>query len=97
MKEAFAHPGSLEAALGYYRALRPWLPEGHRRKVKMPSVAIAGTDDIVPVRAYHRAARRYLDAYEVVSMPGGHFLHREHPERFNDELVNALTRHAPPT
>jgi pimeloyl-ACP methyl ester carboxylesterase len=95
VKDSLAHPGSLEAALGYYRALRPWLPRGHREKVRMPSVAIAGTDDIVPVSAYRRAASRYLAAYEVVSMPGGHFLHREHPERFNSELLAALKRYAP--
>jgi len=28
-------------------------------------------------------------------MPGGHFMHREHPERFNRELVDVLGRHAP--
>jgi pimeloyl-ACP methyl ester carboxylesterase len=95
VKESLSHPGSLDAALGYYRALRPWLPAGQREKVRMPSVVIAGTDDIVPVSAYRRAANRYLAAYEVVSMPGGHFLHREHPDRFARELVGALERYAP--
>jgi hypothetical protein len=26
-------------------------------------------------------------------MPGGHFLHREYPERFSSELVSVLDRH----
>ena len=33
---------------------------------------------------------------EVIRMPGGHFLHREHPLRFAEELVAALHKHAPP-
>ncbi len=95
VKESFSHPGSLEAALGYYRALGLRLPEGQRKKVRMPAVAFGGTDDILPVKAYERAAGRYLDAYEVISMPGGHFLHREHPARFNEELLAVLDRYAP--
>jgi len=95
VKEALSHPGALEAALGYYRALRPWLPAGHRRPVEVPSVAFAGTDDVVDPSAYERARSRYRSTYEIVVMPGGHFMHREHPERFNRELVDALGRHVP--
>jgi pimeloyl-ACP methyl ester carboxylesterase len=88
--EAFAQPGCLEAALGYYRALSPGVPEGQRGKVKVPAVAFAGTDDIVHPDVFHQAARRYAAGYDVVTMPGGHFMHREHPERFNAELLRVL-------
>jgi pimeloyl-ACP methyl ester carboxylesterase len=90
VKRAFREPGCLEAALGYYRALRPILPASQRRKVAMPAAAFAGTDDLVAPSAYERARGRYLDRYEVVTMPGGHFMHREHPERFARELVRLL-------
>jgi pimeloyl-ACP methyl ester carboxylesterase len=95
VKESFRHPGSLEAALGYYRAITPSVPKTQRRPVQVPAVAIGGTDDIVEPSAYERARSRYRKTYEVVTMPGGHFLHREHPERFVAELLGALSRHAP--
>jgi len=37
---------------------------------------------------------RFTGSYEVIRMPGGHWLHLEHPERFRDELLGALRRHA---
>ncbi len=91
VKAAFEQPGCLEAALGYYRALSPKLPRGHRRPVTVPSVAFAGLDDLLPPEAFDRASKRYKASYEVVRMPGGHFMHREHPEHFNRELLRVLT------
>jgi pimeloyl-ACP methyl ester carboxylesterase len=89
-KETLGAPGCLEAALGYYRALRPRLPASQRRKVQVPSVAFAGATDVLPTAAYERARSRYAGAYEVIVLPGGHFLHREHPERFASELLRVL-------
>jgi pimeloyl-ACP methyl ester carboxylesterase len=91
VKKALREPGSLEAALGYYRALRPRLPASQRKKVTVPSVAFAGEHDILDTSAYERARSRYTGPYEVVRMPGGHFMHREHPERFTRELVRVLS------
>lgn len=91
VKAALREPANLEAVLGYYRALRPTLPAGQRRKVQVPAVAFAGTTDIVSPSAYERARSRYMDRYEVVTMPGGHFMHREHPEEFNAHLIRVLT------
>jgi pimeloyl-ACP methyl ester carboxylesterase len=95
VKEAFSHPGSLEAALGYYRALRPYIPKEQRRLVEVPSVVIGGTEDVVDAAVYERARRRYRAGCDIVIMPGGHFLHREHPKRFQRELLQTLSRHAP--
>lgn len=89
--EAFAQPGCLEAALGYYRALSPKLPAGQRRKITMPAVAFAGTDDMIAPSAYERTRGRYTSDFEIVTMPGGHFMHREHPEHFNRELLRVLS------
>lgn len=90
VKAAFGQPGCLEAALGYYRALSRRLPDGQRKRVTMPAAAFAGLDDIIAPSAYHRAASRYEAGYEVVEMPGGHFMHREHPDRFTRELVRVI-------
>lgn len=92
VKDAFAEPGSLEAALGYYRALSPRLPAAQRRPVTVPSVAFAGLDDLIAPAAYVGAGKRYRADYEVVTMPGGHFMHREHPEHFHRELLRVLGR-----
>lgn len=96
VKEVFRNRESLHAALGYYRAASPRLPPGHRAKVKMPAVAFAGLDDIIAPEAYERerVRARYLDTYEIVKMPGGHFLHREHPEPFTRELLRVIEAHA---
>lgn len=90
VKTAFREPGCLEAALGYYRALGPILPKGQRQKVTVPSVAFAGTTDLLPLAAFERARRCYADRYEVVAVPGGHFMHREHPDPFSSELIRVL-------
>jgi pimeloyl-ACP methyl ester carboxylesterase len=91
VKRAFSVPGCLEAALGYYRALTPRLPASQRGPIRMPSLAFAGaTDFALRVSDFERARRFYEDTYEVVSLPGGHFLHREHPEEFNAELLARL-------
>lgn len=90
VKRTFEDPASLEAALGYYRAVGVRLPPSHRGKVTMPAVAFAGASDVIKPAAFERARRLYRDSYEVVVLPGGHFLHREHPERFNEELIARL-------
>jgi pimeloyl-ACP methyl ester carboxylesterase len=90
VKAAFLEPGCLEAALGYYRALRPWLPASQRRRVRVPTAAFAGTSDLLPPSAYERARSRFADRYEVLTMPGGHFMHREHPALFIEKLLGVL-------
>jgi pimeloyl-ACP methyl ester carboxylesterase len=90
VKAAFREPGCLDAALGYYRELRHGLPASHRKKISVDTVAFAGLDDNVDVRAYRKAKRQFTGRYEIVTMPGGHFMHREHPQRFVDELLRVL-------
>ena len=90
VKNAFREPGCLEAALGYYRAMRPRQPRALRGKITVPSAAFAGLDDIVAPAASERARAWYADSYEIVTMPGGHFMHREHPEQFVKELLRLV-------
>jgi pimeloyl-ACP methyl ester carboxylesterase len=93
VKAIFRNPANLDAALGYYRALRPWPPSSHRPKIRVPTVCFAGDSDILPATAYERARSRFTGTYEVVQMPGGHFMHREYPMIFNDNLLRVLARH----
>ena len=90
VKAAFAAPGSLDAALGYYRAqgLRP--PPLLTTKITVPTIAFAGEHDNLATRAYEKARRMFAGPYQVVLVPGGHFMHREHPAHFIDSLAGAL-------
>jgi pimeloyl-ACP methyl ester carboxylesterase len=90
VKRAFREPGCLEAALGYYRALSPKLPRSQRAKTTVPAVAFAGTNDLIAPSAYERARNCYTEKYEVVEMPGSHFMHRQYPEIFVKELSRVL-------
>lgn len=92
VKAAFRQPGCLEAALGYYRALTVRPPPSQRARIRVPTVSFAGTDDVVGPEVFDRAAPWYTAGYRVIRMPGGHFMHREHPARFNQELLDALAR-----
>lgn len=93
VKECFRQPGVVEAALGYYRALslRP-LP-ALLQPLAMPGAVFCGTDDGVLTREhFERAGRFYPRGLEIVSMPGGHFLHREYPQRFGEELLRIVRK-----
>jgi pimeloyl-ACP methyl ester carboxylesterase len=94
VKEAFRQPGSLEAAIGYYRTIRG-LSRPHRRKVRAPTVCFAGTEDPnLSLEVYEAAARRFDAPYRVIPVPGGHFPHREHPAQFLESLL-PIVRAAP--
>ena len=96
VKRAFAEPGCLEAALAYYRAAGNSVPRFLRARVKVPALAFAGaTDAALRPAAFERARSWYTAGYEVVTLPGGHFLHREHPDQFAAELLRRLPAAAP--
>ena len=91
IRECFSHEGSLHAAFGYYRQLPLTPPKYLKKKLPMPTVCFAGTEDPVVTPAdYHAAKRMFTGEYTVEEMPGGHFLHREHPERFAELLLKHL-------
>lgn len=92
-KNAFAAPGSANAAIGYYRALELPAPKWLRKKVAIPTLCVAGEDDPnLPVAAFHAAARRYTGDYQVQALPGGHWVHRESPDRFIELLLEFVQR-----
>lgn len=94
VKAAFREPGVVEAACAYYRALgRP--PASMRARISVPTVAFAGEHDVIAPRAFEDARRYFTGSYDVVQVPGGHFPHREHPERVVPELVRAIVERAP--
>jgi pimeloyl-ACP methyl ester carboxylesterase len=93
-KAALREPGCLEAALAYYRAVSRRLPASHQLPISVPTVAFAGEHDaILGPRTYEKARVCFTGSYEVVQVPGGHFMHREHPEPFLRELVRVVRDH----
>jgi pimeloyl-ACP methyl ester carboxylesterase len=97
VKQAFAEPGSLEAACAYYAAipLSGKLPPSAKLPIKVPAIAFAGEDDHqMKPRTYEKARSCFESSYQVIQVPGGHFMHREHPDRVVPELVRVVREHA---
>ena len=93
-KAAFREPGCLAAACAYYRELSFRLPDLFKLPITVPAVSFAGVDDpFLQPRAYEKARHCFTASYEVVQMPGGHFVHREHPDQFVPELARVLRDH----
>lgn len=88
VKDAYRRPGCLDAALGYYRALELRPSPGIRARISVPTLIVGGTTDGVATAADFEASRgRFTGPVDVQMVPGGHFLHREHPEAFLDVLL----------
>jgi pimeloyl-ACP methyl ester carboxylesterase len=91
VRECYADPSSLNAAFGYYRTLK-FSPEPFQRKrIAVPTVVFSGTGDPNAHRSDYERGRRMFDGeYVIEEMPGGHFMHLEHPEVFAELLLKHL-------
>jgi len=91
VRECFSHPGSLDAAFGYYRKLSPLPSASLKTKITVPTVVFSGLDDpLAELSDYQRASRKFLGSYTIEEVPGGHFMHREHPEVFAERVLAHL-------
>lgn len=91
VRECFADLASLEAAMGYYRALPFSVPAHLRKRIAVDTVVFGGTSDTLLRREdYERARRMFERSYAIEELPGGHFLHREHPDAFAERLMAHL-------
>jgi pimeloyl-ACP methyl ester carboxylesterase len=91
VRASFSNPASLNAAFGYYRKLSPIPTESLKARITVPTVVFAGLDDpIVAPSDYRDAGRMFDNEYTVEEIPGGHFMHREHPEVFAERLLAHL-------
>jgi pimeloyl-ACP methyl ester carboxylesterase len=95
VKLAFAVPGVAEAAAGYYKALSVRMPASLKKTIEVPTAVFAGLHDSISPKDYDKARRCFSGPYEVVRVPGGHFMHRESPGEFIAELTRVLR--TPPT
>ncbi|MBK7861106.1 MAG: alpha/beta hydrolase [Archangiaceae bacterium] len=91
VKEAFAAPGSAEAAIGYYRGASALTPPFMKERIAVPTLAVAGADDpLLEPADFERARRHFTGRYEVAAIPGGHFCHRESPQAFVEAVAKFL-------
>jgi len=91
VRECFADRASLDAAFGYYRALR-FKPEPfQRRRISVPTVVFSGLGDPnASLVDYERGRRMFDGEYVIEEVPGGHFMHLEHPDIFAQRLLKHL-------
>lgn len=91
VRASFSNPASLNAAFGYYRKLSPIRSASLKARIAVPTVVFAGRDDsVVELSDYRDAARMFESEYVIVQLPGGHFMHREHPEMLAERLLAQL-------
>ncbi|MEM6930173.1 MAG: alpha/beta hydrolase [Myxococcota bacterium] len=88
-KNAYAAPGCLEAALGYYRDWHPFVfGAGLQAPIAVPTLIVGGTSDgSLDAADFEASRRRFTGLVDVAMTPGGHFLHREHPDALLDHVV----------
>jgi pimeloyl-ACP methyl ester carboxylesterase len=91
VRACFSNRASRDAAFGYYRKLSPIPSPSLKARIRVPAVVFAGLDDpMVEPSDYRGAARMFENEYIVEEVPGGHFMHREHPEVFAERLLKHL-------
>jgi pimeloyl-ACP methyl ester carboxylesterase len=91
VRASFSDSASLNAAFGYYRKLSPIPSASLKTRITVPTVVFAGLDDpMAEPSDYRFAARMFESEYIVEEVPGGHFMHREHPDAFAERLLTYL-------
>jgi len=92
VKNSFAAPGSLDAALGYYRDLAFKTPEFMRAKTQVACLVIAGLDDgTTPLDSFDDRSA-FGGEVRIEKLPTGHFPHRERPDLVLPLVRDFLTR-----
>lgn len=94
VRECFADLNTVDAALSYYRGFRPgYVSPPLRQRIDRPTMVVAGEDDpAFPISAYEAASHKFTGRYEVVALPGGHFVQRESASGFADAVLGFLSQ-----
>jgi pimeloyl-ACP methyl ester carboxylesterase len=94
IKSLFRNETTLNAALAYYRSLAHGLfdPVSRRivrSKISVPTTLIAGAQDgCLGISNYAALDSVFIAPYRMVTLiDAGHFMHREDPQRFNEEVL----------
>jgi pimeloyl-ACP methyl ester carboxylesterase len=91
VKNVFRAPGSLGAALGYYRGVGANLPQQLFVPMQMPALTFHGTEDrATDPRIFADQAKGFSGSFELVAYPVGHFVQLEATEEFTTKLIAFL-------
>ncbi|MBL4685275.1 MAG: alpha/beta hydrolase [Nannocystaceae bacterium] len=92
VKNAFSAPGSLNAALGYYRAGTLTPPKFLTVPLPMDTLTIAGADDGVTIMEnFTSSAAGFSGEWTLLELAGGHFVHRENPGETIPAIVEFIS------
>lgn len=95
LRRELARPGTLTAALSYYRALPLSAVQLGARvtcPIEVPSLVIWGTRGPYLGEAFLETAAQWAQPIQVARLAeAGHFCHQEEPDRVNQQLVAWLT------
>jgi pimeloyl-ACP methyl ester carboxylesterase len=91
VKNAFAAPGAMHAALGYYRAAAFLTPPFMKSPTRLPGLCVWGTDDPALGPADFEGTRPFFKGgLTIAPIRGGHFCHRESPGSALDAIIPFL-------
>ena len=91
VKNAFAAPGSLNAALGYYRGSSVFLPSFMKQPTRVPTLCVFGTEDPALTAADFEGTRSFFEGgLTLAPISGGHFCHRESPDSALEAIIPFL-------
>ena len=89
-KRALSDSRTLEAAVGYYRAVRLRPPPQLRRRPAVPGLVVAGTTDLDPSVYRSTAAGLGPGSDSLIAEGAGHWPHREQEDAFIARLLAFL-------
>lgn len=102
LREAFADPQRLQAALAYYRALPGELLQRRNwpllfSPVQVPALVVRGLDDgCIGAELFEQQAPRFAAGHELLSLRCGHFMHAEQPDALAVAICRFLDRQTAP-
>lgn len=99
VKEAFADPNRLKAALGYYKSFMKTQADKSKmeiilRRTSVPALTFGGTaDGALDIAEFDHAQKGFTGYYEFIPVKGaGHFIHQEASQLFTEKLLAFLAR-----
>ena len=78
-----------EAKLYHLMTDKPDIKPWELRKIKVPALVVAGTDDLIKER-HTRLIARNIPGAVLRIIPGGHAVAAENPDRFNETVIGFL-------
>jgi len=88
-REAMSRPGSLTAALNYYRSARPGRMPADAR-VRVPALILWGVHDVALRKELTERLGRWVPELTVRYLECGHWTQQERPEEVNQYLLEFL-------